>query len=115
MKILIVTKNWLGDVLFQLPAIQALRDHYPQAEITCMTPERCLEVLRAHPAVDRLISFDERTTHRSLASKVRLIAELRKDIDICTDETHDAGTADLLTGILQQHESIAWILRRYLS
>ncbi|WP_395057057.1 Dps family protein [Flavobacterium sp.] len=44
-----------------------------------------------------------------------LIAELRKDIDVCADECHDAGTADLLTGILQQHESIAWTLRRYLS
>jgi starvation-inducible DNA-binding protein len=44
-----------------------------------------------------------------------IIAELRKDIDVCTDDCHDAGTADLLTGILQQHESIAWILRRYLS
>ena len=44
-----------------------------------------------------------------------LIYELRKDIDICTDECHDAGTADLLTGIIQQHETIAWILRRYLS
>jgi starvation-inducible DNA-binding protein len=43
------------------------------------------------------------------------ITELRKDIDICSDECHDAGTADLLTRILQQHESIAWILRRYLS
>ena len=44
-----------------------------------------------------------------------LIAELRKDIDVCTDDCHDAGTADLLTGILQQHETIAWTLRRYLS
>lgn len=44
-----------------------------------------------------------------------IIYELRKDIDICTIECHDAGTADLLTGILQQHESIAWVLRRYLS
>ena len=44
-----------------------------------------------------------------------LIAELRKDIDVCTNDCHDAGTADLLTGMLQQHESIAWILRRYLS
>lgn len=78
MNILIVTKNWIGDVLFQLPAIQAIRNQYPQAEITCMTPERCLDVLRAHPAVDHLISFDERTTHRSLVSKVRMIAMLRK-------------------------------------
>ncbi len=44
-----------------------------------------------------------------------IISELRKDIDICSNDCHDAGTADLLTGILQQHETIAWILRRYLS
>ncbi len=44
-----------------------------------------------------------------------LIAELRKDIDECSGEYHDAGTADMLTGILQQHETISWILRRYLS
>jgi len=78
MKILIVTKNWIGDVLFQLPAIQAVRNQYPQAEITCMLPERCLEVVRAHPAVDHVLSFDERTTHRSLLSKLRFISLLRK-------------------------------------
>jgi len=50
-----------------------------------------------------------------LSDHETLIAELRKDIDICADENHDAGTADMLTGILQQHETIAWILRRYLS
>ncbi|WP_133531891.1 Dps family protein [Flavobacterium dankookense] len=44
-----------------------------------------------------------------------LISEIRKDIDTCTDEYHDAGTADLLTGILQKHETMAWILRRYLN
>lgn len=43
-----------------------------------------------------------------------LISELRKDIDTATDENHDVGTADLLTGILRQHETIAWVLRRYL-
>lgn len=50
-----------------------------------------------------------------LSDHEMLISELRKDIDVCTDECHDAGTTDLLTGILQQHETIAWILRRYLS
>ena len=43
-----------------------------------------------------------------------VIIELRKDIDICTESNHDAGTTDFLTGIMQQHETIAWILRRYL-
>lgn len=50
-----------------------------------------------------------------LADHETLISELRKDIDKSADENHDAGTADLLTGILQQHETIAWILRRYLA
>lgn len=44
-----------------------------------------------------------------------LIAELRKDIDKSSDDNNDAGTADLLTKVLQQHETIAWILRRYLA
>jgi len=44
-----------------------------------------------------------------------LIMELRKDIDLCANENHDAGTADMLTGIMQQHESISWVLRRYLN
>lgn len=49
-----------------------------------------------------------------LADHEILIAELRKDIDKSADENHDIGTADMLTKILQQHETIAWILRRYL-
>ena len=44
-----------------------------------------------------------------------LISELRKDIDKSAEDNHDAGTADLLTGILQQHETAAWVLRRYLA
>ena len=50
-----------------------------------------------------------------LSNHESMVAELRKDIDLSTEEYHDAGTADLLTGILQQHETIAWVLRRYLA
>ena len=50
-----------------------------------------------------------------LADNEMLVTEIRKDIDICSDDNHDAGTTDLLTRILQQHETMAWILRRYLS
>ena len=43
------------------------------------------------------------------------IKTLRKDVDCCTDKYKDAGTADFLTGLMEQHETIAWILRRYLA
>ncbi len=38
---------------------------------------------------------------------------LRKYIDDCSGKFKDAGTADFLTGLMQQHETIAWTLRRY--
>lgn len=44
-----------------------------------------------------------------------VVVELRKDIETCAEKNNDAGTADLLTGFLQQHETTAWVLRRYLN
>jgi len=44
-----------------------------------------------------------------------VIIELRKDIDVCNDQNKDAGTVDFLTGIMEQHETTAWVLRRYLN
>jgi len=44
-----------------------------------------------------------------------IIIELRKNIDSCADKYKDVGTADFLTGLIVQHETIAWTLRRYLN
>lgn len=43
-----------------------------------------------------------------------LAVEIRKDIET-SNKNNDAGTADFFTGILEQHESSAWVLRRYLN
>jgi len=44
-----------------------------------------------------------------------VIIELRKELAECAYKDNEAGTADLFTGLIQQHESTAWILRRYLN
>lgn len=44
-----------------------------------------------------------------------IIQLLRKNIDDCSEKYKDAGTADFLTGLMEQHETTAWILRRYFS
>jgi starvation-inducible DNA-binding protein len=44
-----------------------------------------------------------------------VIQQLRKQVDACDEQYKDAGTADFLTGLMEQHETIAWVLRRYLS
>src|ERR1700743_1292253 len=42
-----------------------------------------------------------------------IIVHLRKAVDECQDEYKDAGTADFLTGLMEDHETNAWKLRRY--
>ena len=42
-----------------------------------------------------------------------VIKALRKFIDDCDKKYHDAGTTDFLTGLIKEHETIAWTLRRY--
>lgn len=44
-----------------------------------------------------------------------VVVQLRKDITTSEEENADLGTADFLTAMLLEHESTAWILRRYLS
>lgn len=43
-----------------------------------------------------------------------VIIELRKFIEKCTDKSNDSGTVDFMTGLMAQHETIAWTLRRYM-
>lgn len=50
-----------------------------------------------------------------LSDHEAVVVQLRKDIETAEEENGDAGTADFLTSVLLEHESTAWILRRYLS
>jgi starvation-inducible DNA-binding protein len=42
-----------------------------------------------------------------------IIRQLRKDEEI-TDEVGDEGTTDFLTGLMEEHEKMAWMLRAHL-
>jgi starvation-inducible DNA-binding protein len=50
-----------------------------------------------------------------LADHEALIRSLREDITTVNDRHHDVGTADFLTGLLEQHEKAAWMLRSFLA
>lgn len=76
-KILVVTPNWIGDVLFTFPFLAALRESYPAAEIICWTAPRCVELLQGQPFIDELVVYDERK-ERGIRSKVEWVRSLRK-------------------------------------
>jgi starvation-inducible DNA-binding protein len=49
-----------------------------------------------------------------LADHEAVTRTLRADVDTVTNKYNDAGTADFLTGLLEQHEKMAWMLRAFL-
>lgn len=59
------------------------------------------------PAADTMLS-------ELLRDHEALIRALRADVDACA-AAGDQGTADFLTGILEDHEKMAWMLRSFLS
>jgi starvation-inducible DNA-binding protein len=44
----------------------------------------------------------------------QIVRNLRDHIDQCTEKLKDSGTADFLTGLMEQHEQIAWMLRSFI-
>ncbi|GAB4366390.1 MAG: Dps family protein [Elainellaceae cyanobacterium] len=44
----------------------------------------------------------------------QIIRNLRNHVDQCSEEFHDEGTADFLTGLMEQHEEMAWMLRSFI-
>ena len=44
----------------------------------------------------------------------QVIRNLREHIDACGEKFHDEGTADFLTGLMEGHEEMAWMLRSFI-
>ncbi len=60
MNILIVKLSSLGDVVHTLPALTTLRRHWPAARITWLAEPPAFEILRGHPALDRILVWPRR-------------------------------------------------------
>lgn len=101
-RILIIEPNWLGDILFTTPSIRAARKSKPAAFIAVMAHPRCKEMLEDNPNIDKLILFDEKTSHRGLLEKLFFISGLRKlkfDTVICFHRSMSKTLIAYLAGI----------------
>lgn len=57
-KILIIQPSRIGDVVFTLPALAAIRARYPHAWIGWVVDERCAPLLAGNTLIDEVIVFD---------------------------------------------------------
>ncbi len=55
MRLLVRTPNWLGDAVMALPALAALRAHYPGAVLAAAGPAPLAPLLAAAPGVDEVV------------------------------------------------------------
>jgi starvation-inducible DNA-binding protein len=52
--------------------------------------------------------------HLLLNDHETLIIHLRENINYFSNELNDAGTSDFITGLMEKHEKMAWMLRSHL-
>jgi lipopolysaccharide heptosyltransferase II len=76
-KVLVVTVNWFGDVVFSTPVFRAIKEKYSQAHISCLAVPRVVDVLKQVSFIDEIIVYDEKGRDRFLWGKLKLIFHLR--------------------------------------
>jgi hypothetical protein len=59
MKFLVIRLSSMGDVILTTPFLRALRRRFPEAEVHFLTKPLYAGLVALHPAVDRVIPFDE--------------------------------------------------------
>jgi heptosyltransferase II len=70
-RILVRGVNWLGDAVMTTPALLRLREKFPAAHITLLTPEKLKDLWLNHPAVNEIISFVPGESVFSIGKKLR--------------------------------------------
>jgi heptosyltransferase-2 len=70
-RILVRGVNWLGDAVMTTPALQRLREAFPAAHITLLTPEKLADLWQRHPSLDAVITFSRGESPWSVARRLR--------------------------------------------
>src|ERR1043165_4393863 len=101
-KILIVRLRSIGDVLFTLPAVNCVRQNFPEACISFLSHQSCAPLLAGFEAVNEIIALDRevyrgRNPARMAQATWRLLAKLRSAKFTHAIDLHGFGETALLT------------------
>jgi heptosyltransferase-2 len=101
-KLLIRSVNWIGDAIMTTPAIDVIRENFPQAELTLLANPLVSQLFQHFTALDRIITFDRTGIHRGIIGRIRLAGELRKehfDAAIILPNSFDSALIPWMAGI----------------
>jgi heptosyltransferase-2 len=78
-KIMVRATNWIGDAVLSLPALEALRARFPEAELVVVSKPWVSELYQGHPAVSRQIVYDRTGEHCGVRGFRKLIGQLKAE------------------------------------
>ena len=59
MKIIVLKRDKLGDLLLTTPMLQILKQHFPKSHLTVIAPQSSAWILKDAPFVDTLYSYPQ--------------------------------------------------------
>ena len=59
-RLVVLAPNWLGDAVMALPALQTLRDHYPQAHLAVAARPSVAPLYAMVPGVSAVLPLESR-------------------------------------------------------
>ncbi|MGO9640024.1 MAG: lipopolysaccharide heptosyltransferase II [Candidatus Acidiferrales bacterium] len=105
MKILVRATNWVGDAIMSIPALEAIRARWSDADLTTLALPGIADLLRGQPSVGRLLVFDRAGRHAGVLGRERLAAELRRerfDVAVLFQNAFDAAWIAWRAGIRER-------------
>jgi heptosyltransferase-2 len=116
-KILVRATNWIGDAVMSLPVVRALRERYPEAQITVLAKPWVADLYLGEPSIDALISLAGAPGMRDLGAKWRQAGELRRagfDLAVLLPNSFESAALVFAAGVKRRvgyaRDARAWML-----
>lgn len=83
--ILVVKLSSIGDVVHSLPFLEAIKAKFPNARIDWLVEEASLQILKGHPALDRIIVSHRKEWQKTFFKGMRCLSVLREAIKLLSE------------------------------
>jgi heptosyltransferase-2 len=101
-RIIVRSPNWVGDAVLSTPAVRAIRENFPAAQITLVAKPWVAPVFLHNPCVDNIYRYESEGRHGGWLGKVRLVKKLRRekfDLAILFQNAFEAALLVFLAGV----------------
>lgn len=92
-RVLFIRIDRIGDLVLSTPALKAVKERYPEAELTALVSPVTAPLLAAAPGVSRVIIWDASKGWAGLAGTIKVLRDLHFDLAIDPYADYELRTA----------------------